>query len=778
MIAGYALDNARQQTERLVDRYRAEGAGQTNPPRALVQGAFQQATAWGMPGMDDVEYQRFRGWVYSAIRPIAQTIAGQPIHVAKLNRTPGNRGIHRDLVPNRLKAMASNLELYERHPLLDVFANPNVAMTSWHLLFITIASLELTGKSHWWLTISNGKPEIWPIPTSWISPIHGDSEPYADWNVMPGGIGVPEKVPGKEIIYIYYPDPSDPFGAVSPAWAQSKGIGADEQLQESQVRAFANSIWPGLALIMGDPDQIDFDQDGGPPLLEVEQRQQMLAAVKQHYAGVTKAGEPLILDALIKDVKQITRGINEMDFLDSGKVTKGRITQGFGTNPIIMGELEGANRASSQFAKEHFADFTVNPKIELISQVLTRAFQSRSPQPKQELQVWIEPYQPKNREEVRKDYDLLAKYQATNRDELRAALRGLPPMENGETIPAAMNQQLIPAAIQKTKANGRPTKMISDQKSLAIRVKARLAERETMEAVMQRAFAELFIEQRDDVVSRLLDIYKNHPNTINKAGNPRGWVELIFRPADWYERTAEIVGPTVTQTMLTGAVIEYNDASKAEKAGPSIEDLMIELPPDVAQAVRGEASMIINSPYWRDVHETTKAQLAQTLQEGMENGENLHQLSARIGDAPTVPVQDPGVFPPGTRFGSNAVLGSESSARRALLIARTEVPGAMNAGHQQAMMELEAEGIIEKKQWMAITDQYTRQTHFALHGVKIPVKDNFNVGGEMAPYPGHHGLSAKERVNCRCVPVSVHAEITGAAHEPTIKGESLELTCV
>jgi len=105
-----------------------------------------------------------------------------------------------------------------------------------------------------------------------------------------------------------------------------------------------------------------------------------------------------------------------MDWLNSGKSTKSRIAQGFGTNPIIMGEIEGANRASTVIADNHFCSFTVNPKIELISQCLTEYL---SPMFGGDLVIWIEPCQANDTEMKLQWAESLAKHSAITGDEMR-----------------------------------------------------------------------------------------------------------------------------------------------------------------------------------------------------------------------------------------------------------------------------------------------------------------------------------------------------------------------
>ena len=316
------------------------------------------------------QLQHFTGWVYAAVRPICQRIAGQPIHVG------------RPKAPRSMK-QADNAEPLESHPLLDLLADPNDLMVAWSLIYVTVASLELTGRCLWWLP---KKKQIIPIPTSWIQGSEGATRFDAfvvrsPWNAESWTI------PADECCYFHYPSPADPHEAVSPLQTVGGAVDADEAITASQISAFRRGIHPSHAIIVGKQPHPDIPGGLRPHLTGAQQRQ-IISAILRRYAGVEKHGEPIILDGMIEDLKRLSNTPAEMDWLNSGKVTKDRIFQAFGVNPIIAGEIEGANRASATAADKHFVDFTVNPKIELISQCLTEWL---SPMFGGGIKVWIEP---------------------------------------------------------------------------------------------------------------------------------------------------------------------------------------------------------------------------------------------------------------------------------------------------------------------------------------------------------------------------------------------------
>lgn len=119
--------------------------------------------------------------------------------------------------------------------------------------------------------------------------------------------------------------------------------------------------------------------------------------------------------------------------------------------------------------------------------------------------------------------------------------------------------------------------------------------------------------------------------------------------------------------------------------------------------------------------QTTAEQLRATLEEGFLEGEGVEELANRIRD---------------TYEGI--------SAGRARVIARTETVAPANDGAMQGYKQAGAD-----KEWIATSDEATRDTHAALDGKVIPVDAEFVVGNDRMLYPGG-GKLAEEVVNCRC----------------------------
>jgi HK97 family phage portal protein len=375
----------------------------------------------GVPGVNNAvnfskaseQYRANKGWVYACVRLVASRVAGQAIRVARTS-------------PGVTKSASDAMAPLESHPLLNLLDDPNELMVAWGLMFSTVASLELSGRSLWWVTQDEGRQSIVPIPTTWVEEV--DAKRTA-WKIRPVNSAESFPVPGEQIVHFFYPDPSNPLGALSPLQQIAAAVDADDAIATSQVAAFRRGIHPSHAIIVGKTAT-----SGGEsvrPKLTQTQRNQLLGAIKQAYQGVLHYGDPIIYDGIIEKIERISNSPEEMDFLNSGKVTKARILQGYGVSPILLGETEGANRASATVADEIFVANKVNPLLTLLSQTMQAWF---APMFGDGLKVWIEPAVPRDDELTQKKWEQAATRGACTINEFRRNVLGLADIEGGDVL--------------------------------------------------------------------------------------------------------------------------------------------------------------------------------------------------------------------------------------------------------------------------------------------------------------------------------------------------------
>lgn len=136
----------------------------------------------------------------------------------------------------------------------------------------------------------------------------------------------------------------------------------------------------------------------------------------------------------------------------------------------------------------------------------------------------------------------------------------------------------------------------------------------------------------------------------------------------------------------------------------------------------------------RDVRWNTQRVNASVLQSILQ-GESIPQMAKRLA------TNLPG-------------MNMESAVRNA----RTACTGAECKGRLDGMKQLEDDGVILKKEWIATTDARTREAHLELDGVQVDIDQPFvnSIGRIM--YPGDPNADPANTYNCRC---SIGTRIVG-----------------
>jgi phage portal protein BeeE len=291
------------------------------------------------------QLRHLMGLVWSDVSAIAKVFSSQPFRVARIVSEPAakarlakdwSRQARNVPSPLRDKHYAAELEVLPSHPMYEVINRPNEVFTRSSLLSVHIAAKLCCGKAYWWIQEDDDAPNdagftIWPIPPSWMEPVHRPGVLYDHWLMRPEGTMQATPIPANEIAYDFYPDPSNPLGAISPLQALARFVTANEAISEAQRRGFLNDVWPGMGFVIGrhpDAKSIPGAKDERP-MLDKAQRAQIMASIKQQWRGVQNFNEPLILDAFITDVIKLTRTNREMDFMNSGKYTQQQVDEGF-----------------------------------------------------------------------------------------------------------------------------------------------------------------------------------------------------------------------------------------------------------------------------------------------------------------------------------------------------------------------------------------------------------------------------------------------------------------
>jgi hypothetical protein len=257
------------------------------------------------------------------------------------------------------------------------------------------------------------------------------------------------------------------------------------------------------------------------------------------------------------------------------------------------------------------------------------------------------------------------------------------------------------------------------------------------ERAMARELRNVLMDIGEEVVQNIqAAAARNEPITSTTV--------LSLQSDAWEDRIKTVAYEHLSRMAVNGALLEwqlfvprFRDTGKVVvKALPgTLANMAQELPDSVREAIGQFTDNLLQQPYWKDLTENVRADLAESIRKGVEAGDSGADIAQRV----------------------KTVLGPTGSSTRAYRIARTEVTGALNAGSAVTRTELAEAGLLTGKRWLSISDGSTRAEHKHANGQRVQPDEDFTVGGEKCSYPGDVKLSAKQRCNCRCTTVSVSA---------------------
>jgi HK97 family phage portal protein len=350
------------------------------------------------------QLRNYSSWVYAAVNAVAQEVACQRPF----------------LFQNTGQAEHEQIPLAHTHPLCRLLDAPNPWLTSWEMWYLTVVYLELTGNCFWYIAPLNavesavGSPaEIWLVPTPWVKVIPDRREYVKAYEVAAPGAPIETFTPD-EIIHLKYPNPLDPHCGLSPLQANALTVDANTELLRSRHQTFVAGSRPGVVL---QTEQTLTDQT-------VQRLEDKLEA---KFAGRVNWHRPMVLEQGLK-ASPWTLTPAEMDFLNSSRMTRDEILAMFRVPALIVGLVENTGLGSNIWygARAMFCEGTIQPKLELIGQALTRDLARRFGP---DITIRFPDCSPRNHEQRRLDDELDAKTGLRTYNEIRKS-RGLKPLPN------------------------------------------------------------------------------------------------------------------------------------------------------------------------------------------------------------------------------------------------------------------------------------------------------------------------------------------------------------
>src|SRR5690606_34688604 len=117
-----------------------------------------------------------------------------------------------------------------------------------------VANLCLTGWSFIVADVEDGETVYYSLPSTWVRPDHTKG-PFAEFRIVnpedPAAESDQKPIPGDQVCFAYFPNPSNPLSALAPAGAQNDAIQVDDKIQTCQRVFFDNGVFPSVLITVG-----------------------------------------------------------------------------------------------------------------------------------------------------------------------------------------------------------------------------------------------------------------------------------------------------------------------------------------------------------------------------------------------------------------------------------------------------------------------------------------------------------------------------------------------
>ncbi len=687
-------------------------------------------------------------WVYCAIQAIAETVAHIPFRISR-----GERG-GEDVVEGE----AINALFEQPHPRLNRYLFWELLLT-WYCLRGESFIVALDRDSHVLDCHQLGRTAR-AARSAGAAPI--DSlmilSPDMFWHIVIGYSLEGWRFTGQPLMsplasQIFLPD-EVLFDRKPNPWLFWRGL---SPLTVAMLTAESDYAAAAFAkgYMMNNADQgiiVETDQQPSD-----EQRQQILAAMRERKRKAGTADRPLILWGGFKVARPPLAAI-DTQFIAHRKLNRQEIAAIFRVPDVLMGFTEDANRAITEGQRLNFIENTVSPycrRLEALLQPVVSAFGS-------DLYGWF-------------DLDSLPILQQARRDRVATAAQlfsmgypsndinrvldlGLPKLPWGDKgyLPFSLQQVTADApaapaapgapASGPAPAPGAPDQLPPDNgKSAAALDRAmdllRLAPHvcsiphsafrtphsatglhhaaiTASEKLKRGKLGKFFLGQRSRVLSSLYKVHKAAPDVSRFTDHVSRAIDDVFNSADENAKLKSTMRPMLLADLEAGGAQLFSEIG--------VSDFKVR--PEDALAWLAQRENKITA-----INDTVFSEIKATLTEGLNAGDPFDALIDRV------------------KAIYNAYGQDTANVER---IAVTETNSAMNGGRDAAMRVAG----VEKKAWQTSHLENTRQTHLEAEATSqdgIPIDQPFSNG---LMYPGDPNGPPSETINCRCFVYALKGE--------------------
>lgn len=662
--------------------------------------------------------QEYRSWVYTCVTTIADEVGKLKL---KLYRRKPN----------------GEIEEVKQHPAIDLLYRVNTNLTHYELWQLTSTYADIYGEAFWWL-IRDGKKIVGIYP--WILP--GNLDILTD---EIGQItGYRYRVPGKqdtidftkeEILHFKNVNPGNPYRGLSPIQAAAFAIATDREAAAWNWRWFKNNAKPGGFIVF-------------PGTLTDEQRERIKTQWDNNHKGTDNAFRYALLEGGV-EFKEAGLSQRDMDFLESRNYNRDEIFTIYKVPRALINPDASITRANAEVVNMYFFERTIEPRIMRIVSVLNE-FLLPNFDNTGSLFFDYENSSPRNLEADLKYYtDGLNNGWLTD-NEIRR-MEGLDEYEGGDKFRAPFNlievgtepakKQAAGVNITKLHTLGKPSIAESlYQESLAIAkqtigAKHKVATAKTKQVANQQAAitaTKTDPKIRQQIGEGLVQMKRARINEEMKVYEQTSRKEFNRQRDD----VLKSVGTKAVKAETKAIDFDFDEDEEAElfaKIFLPITRAVVKAHGEDALKLLGSSGFDVNRgvqefikrkglQFCKDINVTTKTNIQTAINEGLEAGEGIESIRARIN----------GVF-------------DEATTYRARMIAQTEVNRASNFGIEEGYAQSE---VVDAKEWYTPLDE-DDEVCVPMNGTEVKLGESFTLStGEDVDAPPAHP-------NCHCTVLPV-----------------------
>jgi HK97 family phage portal protein len=586
-----------------------------------------------------------RGYVYAAVNAIAREVMNIDWRLFQVS--------------------GKDHEEQTEHDALDLLDSVNDNMTGPELKYLLSAHLDLTGNAYWYLEGVGSdldKPKaIYPMDPARVRPV-------LDTRTWPYQLlGYKMKLENKEIVFKPYevihfrlPDPGNMHEGLGPVQAGAEFIDNDNYAMEFNRKFFTNGARPSGFL---ESEMVSETQ---------------IEALKIGFANMHEGIDNMQRIAILpKGVKWTSAGSTpkDMDFKNLSENMRDRILSVFGVSKTILGTAESdTNRATAETADYVFSKRVIKPRMQLICSFLNERL---IPRYGDDLYLsFLDPVPEDRAARTTEMQVAIGSQPVLTVDEARDEFMGLGPVEGGDVLmkPNTMGEANAPAQAESDPTKKPPAANNDDEeddeeddKKAFPKIKAANGQRVAFRPV--RTKLQTRAKSRNDIgkalgekIKKILEDAANHPTkkfettkeldeaafkefserTIKAENEIKETVrrinaeqkervlanlphatkaidpEKLFNLSEWIGITTDALTPTFE------SLFEHEAKTALAAVGkPDLNPFS-----ETAKNALHESIAKLSTSY----ETTVRQNLEKVLNEGLEQGQPLSELSKAVGE--------------------------------------------------------------------------------------------------------------------------------------------------